>query len=230
VAEGNAQFASLNGMLISQDGRTLYTVNPSCFEAVTAQDGTQSLSKTMTIPDGIEVLTAAVFDTAVETLVVPASVTAMDIAAAREGGFVLSAYEVAEDNQTFCSVDGVLYSEDLATLVSVPKYKSFDAQTTLPEGLTTVAARAVRLIPDATKANVMVFPETLLSVEAEAFYGMGYSSDKLVLDLPASVTQIGENAFTGALTVECPAGSAVAQAVQSYQNANEKNRLVLHVK
>ena len=229
VAESNAQFAALNGMLTSKDGKTLYTVNPSCFEAVADENGVLTLAKTMTIPDGITVITAAVFDTSAETLVVPASVAVMDIPAAREGGFVLSAYEVAEDNQAYCAVDGVLYSKDQTTLVSVPKFKRFDAQTAFPEGLTTVAARAVRLIIDPRNKVDMVFPETLRTIEAEAFHGFGFSSDRFTLRLPAGVTTVGENAFTGALTVVCPEGSVVAEAVRGAQSADGNSYLALQL-
>ena len=98
----------------------------------------------------------------------------------------LTEINVAADNPTYCSVDGVVYNHAKDSLIIFPQGR--EGKFSVPEGVTTIAQFAFcnSLVDTVTISN------TVTSIERGAFY----SSDNLkMLTIPASVCHIGNYAF-----------------------------------
>ncbi len=143
--------------------------------------------KSVTFGEGVSVIgpTAFVGCTALTELSIPASVTEMEGALAGCTGLV--SVEVAADNQTYCSVDGVVYSKDMKTLVHFPAGKA--TSYAIPDGVTTIGMGAFG-------GNVMLqeimIPESVTSLEYAAF---AYCTALKSVTVPKSVQTIGDYAF-----------------------------------
>ena len=134
------------------------------------------------------------------------------------GCFSLLAVNVVEENNTYASVDGVLFTKDKKTLLTYPTAKGVDYA--VPEGTLTVGPSAFY---GCMLSNVY-FPESLVSIQEEAFAESvtlqevslheGFTtiaprafflcSQLTEVNLPASLTALGEMAFG-----ECNAITAV---------------------
>ena len=115
---------------------------------------------------------------------------------------------VSENNSCFCSLDGVLYTKDMKTLVLCPLCKS---SITIPESVTCIGENALAGCFQITEIR---FPAHLTAIKSHAFYGCGlreaiipesvnnietgafyYCRDLTEISIPDSVTKIGSNAF-----------------------------------
>ncbi|MBQ5976649.1 MAG: leucine-rich repeat protein [Oscillospiraceae bacterium] len=93
---------------------------------------------------------------------------------------------VAEDNPTFCSVDGVMFSKDQSELVMFPTGRT--GSYTAPEGVTSLGRKAF----DGVLLDEVILPESLTEIGPNAFQ---FAWDLTSLTIPASVTTIGTWAF-----------------------------------
>lgn len=132
--------------------------------------------------------------------------------------FSIEKYEVAADNPYFTSIDGVLYSKDLKTLVLYPAgstTKIFE----VPEGTETLGfascegalnlekvtiPASVKMLDGASlykceSLTEIVLNEGLEEIGNEVFYGCMYLKDPV---LPKSIKKIGSGAFTGCESFE----------------------------
>ena len=104
---------------------------------------------------------------ALEYLSIPESVKYI-----RETSFVLCdslvAINVDEDNDTYCSVDGVLFSESMIELIKYPACKA-DEYYSIPEGVTDIASHAFY---NCKKLNRVTIPD---GVSVIASYVRGYT-------------------------------------------------------
>ena len=118
----------------------------------------------------------------------------------RETSFVLCdslvAINVAEDNDTYCSADGVLFSESMTELIKYPACKA-DEYYSIPEDVTDIASDAFY---NCKKLNRVTIPDGVSVIEDYTFYG----SHLTYVDIPYGVAVIGENAFSN-----CPELSQV---------------------
>ena len=101
----------------------------------------------------------------------------------------LESITVSPDNPAFASLDGVLFSRDMATLIRCPAAKSGDY--TIPDGVTAIGSCAFYGRSDIAGVTI---PESVISIGNRAFYNCG----KFVsAEIPDSVTHIGSFAFYG---------------------------------
>ena len=165
------------------------------------------------LPDTLQYLDSEVFwdCTGLTEVFVPASVTYIS-SASFTGCSNLRAVHVAPDNQTFCSVDGVVYSKDLTQIVVVPKglrgsvtipagvtlipNRAFDncvaiTEIVLPEGLTTIESYAFNACTSLQRMNI---PDTVTAIETGAFFDCVALEE---ITLPNGLTAIEEYAFYG---------------------------------
>ncbi|MBQ9812875.1 MAG: leucine-rich repeat domain-containing protein [Thermoguttaceae bacterium] len=184
--------------------------------------------KKATIPNGVEAVGGFTFDlrasgndprgdfSMLKTIVIPKSVKQI------KGGFQscysLESIEVAEDNPSYRSIDGVLCSKDGKTLLwapSSPKKEPF----VVPDGVEVIGSRAFEghgriksvVLPDSVKIiddGAFMFCDSLESVELsknletigrDAFY-FCRSLKKIVL--PKSVKTIRDGAFSHCSSLE----------------------------
>ena len=117
---------------------------------------------------------------------------------------------VSENNSCFCSLDGVLYTKDMKTLVLCPLCKS---SITIPESITCIGEYALAGCFQITEIR---FPAHLTAIKSHAFYGCGireaiipesvnnietgafyYCRDLSIIKLPDGITEIAGSAFDG---------------------------------
>ena len=80
----------------------------------------------------------------------------------------LEEINVAKENQTFCSVDGKLYSKDMKTLYAWPNLRN-EKTAVVPEGVTTIATGAFdRLVGKNMNVDI-ILPETVKILENDTF-------------------------------------------------------------
>ena len=139
-------------------------------------------------------------------------------------------FKVAEKNQYFATVDGVLYSKDLKTLIAYPTMKN-DADFEIPEGVENIGDYAfynvkslknitipasVRSIGyaalssnafESIKVNeenkiFTVLDDVLYTDEYSSIIAYAGASARTSLDLPATVTEIKAHAFENSAKLE----------------------------
>lgn len=101
----------------------------------------------------------------------------------------LECFEVTENNNSFCAVDGVLYSKSMYTLCIFPPAKKCD-KISLPESVREIADEAFYGV----KSHFAIYDATnLQSIGNRAFA----FSELYYIDLPTCLKRIGDSAFQG---------------------------------
>ena len=99
----------------------------------------------------------------------------------------LTEIKVGENNQYYCSVDGVLFNKDKTELIAFPKSKSVDGYR-IPDTVKKIGGNAFRNREDLTS---IVIPESVTCIGNYAFTGTNLTS----ITIPDSVRYIGAYAF-----------------------------------
>ncbi len=187
-----------------------------------AFDGCQKLEKVV-IPDSVTGIGWSAFEKcdSLTEIRIPAGVTYIGNWAFDDCNSLLS-IEVAADNPSYCSVDGVLYNKDKTELIQVPGAKT---ELQLPEGMTSLEGYG--LFSNCDALTCVRIPETLTDIEDGVFDrckslaaldvasnnpkytsedGILFSKDKTTLlrcpaakstvSIPHSTTTIGSSAFS----------------------------------
>lgn len=187
VASGNANYKSIDGVLFNKSGTTLL-VYPS------AKSGAYTIPASVTTI-GVD---AFAYATAITSVTLSANVANIG-----EGAFswsTLAAINVVASNQTFKSIDGVLFSKDGATLVLYPTTKA--GSYTIPADVTAIGDSAFE---DAISLTAFVLPAGVTVIGEEAFAG-ATSLTSVTFEPGSKLTSIGEQAFrsTALTTFEIP--------------------------
>ena len=174
--------------------------------------------KRITIPESVENIGAYAFRWCnLTSITIPKNVEQF-YTSALSGNENLSSINVADENQYFSSVDGVLYNYDKTKLILYPPKKS-DNSYIIPYGVTYIAAAAFYscsnlqsvIIPDSvttigssafyncTQITNITIPNSVISIESSTFSGC--NALKTVI-IPKSVTYIGASAFSGCDNLE----------------------------
>ncbi|MBR6808143.1 MAG: leucine-rich repeat protein, partial [Clostridia bacterium] len=143
--------------------------------------------KTVIIPNGIKKIGDTAFRRCggITSISIPAQISYIGTAAFSDCTKLQNIY-VDSANQHFTSVNGVLYSKDMKTLVCYPggKYGSY----TIPEGVTTLAYGSF----GSSGVTSVTFPSTLKTIGTYSFAWCKYLSSAYI---PKSVTTVGDSAF-----------------------------------
>lgn len=123
-----------------------------------------------------------------EKIIIPADVSYISNIDAQSDFRNLYEYEVATDNEKYCSVNGVLYNKNSDTLLSFPKGRSADVFI-VPNTVKKIGERAFEWC---TSIKRIVLPEGLEVIENCAFRFADNLED---VNLPESLTTIGDAAF-----------------------------------
>ncbi|MBQ4198397.1 MAG: leucine-rich repeat protein, partial [Kiritimatiellae bacterium] len=151
-----------------------------------AFDGCSGLS-VVDIPDSVRYIDDGAFAySGIESIFIPASVNSIDGGYAFGNCRYLSEILVDESNEYYKSVDGVLYTKDGTTLVAWPGGRGGDA--VVAEGTRTIGIYAFAYSPIASVS----IPDGIERIEYDAFF---FCSGLTAVDIPASVTYIGSDAF-----------------------------------
>ena len=121
------------------------------------------------------------------SLTLPQSLTSID-----SWGFSictsLTSIIVFEENQTYTSKDGIIYSKDMKQLLLCPQGKT--GSISLPQGLTSIGKRAFY---GCTSLTSITLPYGVKTIEEKAFAGCASITEILI---PESVVEIYEGAFS----------------------------------
>ncbi len=109
----------------------------------------------------------------------------------------LKKFDVAQENESFTAVDGVLYTKDMKTLLCVPKaYEG--TEFTVPEAVEEIGRSAF----SDCKFEKVLLPEGLKSIGSMAFLKaeslkeiLSYKGDETYASLPEGLESIGTDAF-----------------------------------
>jgi hypothetical protein len=99
----------------------------------------------------------------------------------------LTAINVTENNNVFCSIDGVLFDKSKTKIIVFPNGKSGEYK--VPDGVKQIGDDS---FIDTKKLTVIVFPETLETIGNNAFFLSGLTE----IIVPESVKYIGTSAFS----------------------------------
>ena len=143
------------------------------------------------IPEGIESIGKYAFSTCrqITSITIPKSVTSIGDCAFLYCTSLLN-ITVDEDNQNYCSQNGVLFTEDKTVLIKYPVASDL-TQYDIPQGVEKIDAGAFY---GCTSLANITLPQGTASIEYSAFYNcVGLES----VTIAGSVKSIGDNAFYG---------------------------------
>ena len=121
------------------------------------------------------------------SITIPANVTNMGLGVFSDCTG-LTRIEVDGANANYASVNGVLFSKDLKTLIQYP-LAVFGAYT-VPDGVTTIGENAFR---SCAGLAAVTFPDSLTTIQSQAF---GFCNALTSVTLPSSFTRFGDFAFS----------------------------------
>ena len=142
----------------------------------------------ITIPNSVTSIgnMAFYYCSSLTSITIPNSVTSIGDRAFEECSS-LTSINVADNNQKFSSVNGILCSKDKKTLIYYPEGKS--GSITIPNSVTSIGDGAFERHSNLTSITI---PNSVTSIGNMAFY---YCSSLTSITIPNSVTSIGDRAF-----------------------------------
>ena len=172
------------------------------------------------LPEGIASIGKQAFSVcdALESVSLPASVTSIGRDAFDSSN--LSSINVAQGNALYSSVDGVLFSKDKKTLIICPKGKS--GSFAIPSGVKVIGQSVFR---ECSNLTSLALPDSVTIMEENALLGC---SSLTSLTLSANLTKIGDYALSGigVESLELPA-SVTSIGSQAFQSCGSLKSLVI---
>jgi len=180
------------GEMASLDRSDAWLAYSESIQSVTVEDGVTSIAYGAFIDCPI-----------LQTITIPSSVTSIGMYI--DGGCIsLTDFEVASGNESYCSIDGILYNKSVTELIRVPCMKS--GVLVIPNGVTSIGDFAIEYCSLLTSVT---FPASLTAIGRAVFQGC---SGLTTMTIPDSVTTIDDSAFGGctALTsITLPSGITI---------------------
>ena len=207
VAEENATYKSVDGSLLSKDGKTLYRAarKPKDANRV-APEGVERIARgafaddqeagAVFLPETLKRIDAGAFENCVwlRSVNIPASVERLDETFVDSPNMV--EFKVASANRNYSDSYGALLSRNRRTFYRLvvanernQGEKFFEYR--MPPGVNTIKSDAFR---GAVRMSKVVLPPTLRTIESRAFAG---ASNLTSVTIPAGVERIEKDAFAG---------------------------------
>ena len=156
-----------------------------------AFDGCSSL-KSINLPNSLTTICENAFhNSGLTEIYIPANVSYIDFywGPAFANCSKLTSINVDPANEYYTSIDGVLFTKDMKTLLQYPAGKT-DAEYTIPTGVEIIGRQAFYYCQN---LKTVVIPEGVTTVSYYAFIDC---INLATIEVPSSITTIGENAFT----------------------------------
>ena len=171
VGDGNVNYKSVNGLLLSKDGKTLIA----------------GVNGDVTIPDSVTTIGDSAFYgcSGLTSVTIPNSVSWISTWAFDSCSGLMS-ISVGSGNTNYKSVNGLLLSKDGKTLVH-----GVNGNVTIPNSVTTIGDSAFYGCSGLTSVTI---PNSVTSIWEYAF---AYCSSLTSVTIPAGVTSIGDYVFEG---------------------------------
>lgn len=217
VIENNS-FCSINGVLFTKDctklicypcgkNDTSYTVPNSVTNIEVLAFSDCSMLEKIVLGDNVVSIGECAFSycESIETIYIPSSVVNIGLEAFFECSSLVE-INVDVNNDTFCSIDGVLFDKECTRIILYPCGKS-DLSYTIPTSVTTINDCAFECCSNLKTVNL---PNKVTSIGEFAFY---LCENLVSINIRGDVTDIGKCAFLlcNNLTVFCYEDSFVLQ-------------------
>lgn len=177
----------------------------------------------LSIPEGVIRIGSSAFNGCSELKSISLPVSLNSISTNAFGGCTyLTSITVAEDNQNYTGIGGVLYNKEATALLRCPEGL---ANISIPQGVTSIADNAFDNCDFLTTINI---PQGVTSIGRRAFYHCSILSK---LAIPESVSRIGDGAvsYCPLLTIHGVSGS-FAEGFAKQQGKSFVNIVALSVK
>ncbi len=198
VSPENTRFTVENGALYSKDksilwcsakaGTGAFNVSSSC-KTIKSCAFARSGYSTINLPNGVTTLEGGSFRNMnnIKSITIPASLTTLNGAFPCSGN--LATINVNSNNSKYVSVDGVVYTQDMKTLVACGAGKT--GALNIPESVTRIENNSV---DGCNKITSVEIPNTVTYIGDWAFSGCS-SLTKITLPDNANYTEIRTGAF-----------------------------------
>ena len=194
VAENNANFRSIDGVLFTKDGK----------ELVKFPGG--HANREYVVPDGVEIIRKGAFCHCpfVKSIVIPASVQTIDVGEFQFDSS-LGTVDVAENNANYRSIDGVLFSKDGKSLIRYPQRRN-NPSYTIPDGVVSIVGPG---FSGTDELKTVVVPESVKKIEAVQFLNCRSLTSIFVAENNANYRSIDGALFSkdGKTLIKCPCGT-----------------------
>ncbi|MGM9563550.1 MAG: leucine-rich repeat protein [Faecousia sp.] len=180
---GQSAFSGCTGLTSIEIPDSVTRIGEQAFEYCT---GLTSI----TIPNSVTSIGSCAFFgcKSLTSIEIPGSVASIGDNAFGSYG-ALSSISVAEDNASYCSVDGVLYNKDKTALIRFPDGKS--GIFTIPDGVEIICTDSFKNCKGLIAVTIPVSTQIIQS------YAFSYSENLLSVFIPNSVSDIGYGVFEG---------------------------------
>ena len=139
------------------------------------------------IPESVVKIGDFVFPSQLTTISIPAGVQEIGRIEYSSKDSNLTEINVSQDNQAYCSVNGVLYNKAMTDLIRYPQKNKSNQTFIIPNTVRTIG-------PDScsrTQFTSVVIPDSVTTISDHAFESCNLTE----LVIPEGVTHIGDNAF-----------------------------------
>lgn len=207
VASDNIYHTSVDGILFNKDKTTLM-IYPRCLQATSytvpntvteldqhAFDGCTNLTSII-LPDGLLKIGIYAFKdcTQLPSISIPSSVNDLHVTVF-EGCTNLSNIIVDDSNESYSSVDGVLFDKKGETLICYPLGKVAEDYT-VPNGVKTIGSNAFQ---SCGHLRTVTIPKTVTTIDEWALVNC---TSLTTVNIPQGVTAIGNYAFYNCKALE----------------------------
>lgn len=130
-------------------------------------------------------------------------------------------FNVHEDNAVYTSVDGVLYSKDMKTLINYPNGKT--GHFTVPESITTIKDGAVS---NCTQLIGVTLPDGIQEIGFSAFSGC---TALVAINLPNTLVSVEGKSFSGCTALEevCIPDSVSVIGLSTFKDCSSLRKVAL---
>ncbi len=127
----------------------------------------------------------------------------------------IAKYTVDEANEYFCTIDGVIYTKDMKTVVFFPPAK--EGEYKVADAVETIRTKAFY---KCTKVTKITLPNTVKEIQEKAFFHCEAITE---INLPDALTTIGKDAFSycyGLTKITIPASVTTINEYAFYNCTN----------
>ena len=202
VDDDNPYFCSINGVLFNKDktlliqypagnARTTYSLPAGLLSIGDFAFASCNSLVNVVIPDGVKSIGAFAFSIcdSLQSIMIPKSVSSIGDSALAECWSLID-ISVDANNQSYCSVDGVLFNRDKTNLIQYPTGRKNNIYE-IPNGTEKIINSAFCLCASLAETTI---PDSVKTIETFAF---DHCSNLSVVHIGKNVGNIGNYAFGG---------------------------------